>query len=120
MKKLTVIFMLCLVLMLSACGAETEATEPAAIVSATEAAAETTIPAVETTEPAPTENPLRQTAMEYVDMDVQDLVAAIGEPLEWTYAPSCLGDGEDGNLVYDGFLVFTYKDETGEVVTLVD
>ena len=120
MKKLIVMFILCLVLMLSACGAETEATEPAATAAATEAAAETTVPAVEATEPAPTENPLRQTAMEYVDMDVQNLVAAIGEPLEWTYAPSCLGDGEDGNLVYDGFLVFTYKDEMGEIVTLVD
>ena len=48
------------------------------------------------------------------------LIQAIGAPVSTDYAPSCLGDGEDGNLYYDGFTVYTYRDATGEVVSYVE
>ena len=31
-------------------------------------------------------------------------------------ASSCLGSGEDGELVYNGFTVYTYKEGDSEVV----
>ena len=35
--------------------------------------------------------------------------------------PSCLGEGEDGNLYYDGFTVYTYRDVDGsETVSYVE
>ena len=40
-----------------------------------------------------------------------------GEPLERNYAPSCLGGGEDGELVYEGFTVYTYREGDRETVT---
>lgn len=45
---------------------------------------------------------------------MEDLIAAIGEPESSDYAPSCLGEGEDGNLYYDGFTVYTYRDTDGQ------
>lgn len=41
------------------------------------------------------------------------LTELIGEPLDFSYASSCLGDGEDGELYYDGFTVYTYRDTDG-------
>jgi len=56
-----------------------------------------------------------------IDLSVEELYALIGEPISSDYAPSCLGEGgEDGNLYYDGFIVYTYKDATGEVVHYVE
>ena len=55
-----------------------------------------------------------------VGSDVSALYAAIGYPVSSSYAPSCLGDGEDGELVYDGFTVYTFKDINGaETVQVV-
>ena len=50
----------------------------------------------------------------------KETMAAIGEPVSSDYAPSCLGEGEDGNLYYDGFTVYTYRDDTGETVSYVE
>lgn len=45
---------------------------------------------------------------------VSDLYAAIGRPTNGSvYASSCNGPGEDGMLFYDGFTVYTYR-ENGE------
>lgn len=56
-----------------------------------------------------------------IDKSVEELYELIGEPNSSDYAPSCLGEGgEDGNLYYDGFIVYTYKDATGEVVHYVE
>ena len=41
----------------------------------------------------------RELAREYLDRDAAELIEALGEPLERNYAPSCLGGGEDGELV---------------------
>ena len=43
---------------------------------------------------------------------VSDLYAAIGRPTKGSlYASSCNGPGEDGELYYDGFTVYTYKED---------
>ena len=53
------------------------------------------------------------TAQEMIGEDVSSLTAAIGEPKNSSYASSCLGPGEDGELYYDGFTVYTYRDPDG-------
>ncbi len=50
---------------------------------------------------------------------VSELYAAIGRPISSDYAPSCLIDGEDGELVYDGFIVYTEKGADYETVYAV-
>ena len=54
-----------------------------------------------------------ETAKSMIDGDVQPLIDAIGAPNDSMYASSCLGDGEDGELYYDGFTVYTYRDVDG-------
>ena len=53
------------------------------------------------------------TAQAMIGEDVSSLTAAIGEPENSSYASSCLGPGEDGELYYDGFTVYTYRDPDG-------
>ena len=108
MKKITCLLLaLALLLCLAACGGE-----PAA--DAGEPVAESEAPAEE--EPSPLE-----AAKEFEGAPLEDLIAAIGEPLSSDYAPSCLGEGEDGNLYYDGFTVYTYRDVDGsETVNYVE
>ena len=58
-----------------------------------------------------------------IDKSVDELYSLIGEPNSSDYAPSCLGgeeNGEDGNLYYDGFVVYTFRDSSGEVVHYVE
>ena len=59
-----------------------------------------------------------ETALTFVDQDAAALVQAIGEPLETQYEASCSGPGDDGVWTYDGFTVYTYR-ENG-VETIVD
>jgi hypothetical protein len=56
----------------------------------------------------------------YIDRAVEDLIAAIGQPESSDYAPSCLGEGDDGNLYYDGFIVYTYREDGTETVVYVE
>lgn len=62
----------------------------------------------------------KETAEEYIGKTVEELYSAIGEPNSSDYAPSCLGDGEDGNLYYDDFTVYTYREEGTETVEYVE
>ncbi|MCD7743038.1 MAG: hypothetical protein LUH13_01935, partial [Oscillospiraceae bacterium] len=56
-----------------------------------------------------------------VDQPVSALYAAIGAPSGSDYAPSCLDEsGEDGELYYDGFVVYTFRSAEGEMVTYVE
>lgn len=64
-------------------------------------------------------DPLR-TAQELIGEDVAVLYAAIGEPNSSDYAPSCLVDGEDGELYYDEFVVYTQRTAGGETVYYVE
>ena len=72
--------------------------------------------AEETPEEDPEIAARRQQALELIGEDADKLIDALGEPLERNYAPSCLGDGEDGELVYEGFTVYTYREGTRETV----
>lgn len=78
--------------------------------------------AVQTPPAEPAQTPVsaaasRDAAVKCIGQSVSDLIAAIGQPLARDYAPSCLGDGEDGELIYDGFTVYTYREGTAETVT---
>lgn len=78
-------------------------------------AAETLAPAPEPTpEPAPTVS--KSDAQAFIGRSASSLIAAIGQPLSRSYAPSCLGDGEDGELIYNGFTVYTYREGDTETV----
>lgn len=72
-------------------------------------------PTPSTSEPTDPEA-LKELAMTFIDKSVEELIAAIGEPTGSDYAPSCLGDGEDGELFYDGFSVYTYREGDTETV----
>lgn len=52
----------------------------------------------------------------YLDLPLDELIADYGKPVSAEYAPSCLGDGEDGELIYDGFTVYTYREGENEVI----
>ena len=129
MKKLTCLLLaLTLLLGLAACGEEpaevteepaAESVEPAAEPSA--APEESEAPAEESEAPAEEEPSPLEAAKAFEGAPLEDLIAAVGEPLSSDYAPSCLGEGEDGSLYYDGFTVYTYRDVDGsETVNYVE
>ena len=129
MKKLTCLLLaLTLLLGLAACGEEpAEVTEePAAgsvepVEESAAPAEESVAPAEESEAPAEEEPSPLEAAKEFEGAPLEDLIAAVGEPLSSDYAPSCLGEGEDGNLYYDGFTVYTYRDVDGsETVNYVE
>lgn len=69
--------------------------------------------------PQPAADP-KATAQSLVGHQVSELYAAIGYPVSSDYAPSCLDlEGEDGELVYDGFVVYTLKTAGGETIDSV-
>ena len=125
MKKL-IVAMLCLTALLAGCGADPQPTETTTQPT-TQTEATTEAP-TETTTEAPTEETtegpsLKAQAESCIGKTVEELIALIGEPQSSDYAPSCLnpGVGEDGNLYYDGFTVYTYRDVDGtEVVNYVE
>ena len=124
MKKL-IVAMLCLTLLLAGCGADPQPAETTTKPS-TQTEATTEAP-TETTTEAPTEatteaNSLKAQAESCIGKTVEELIALIGEPQSSDYAPSCLnpGVGEDGNLYYEGFTVYTYKEDGVEEVVDVE
>lgn len=112
-KLIMIVLTLALVLSLAACGAAQPAEPPAS----TTAAAETTGDAETTEAKDPAE-----LAKSCIDKPLSELIALIGEPQSSDYAPSCLnpGQGEDGMLYYDGFVVYTYKEGDTETVQDVE
>lgn len=129
MKKLTCLLLaLTLLFGLAACGEEpAEVTEePAAgsvepVEESAPPAEESVAPAEESEAPAEEEPSPLEAAKAFEGAPLEDLIAAVGEPLSSDYAPSCLGEGEDGNLYYDGFTVYTYRDVDGsETVNYVE
>ena len=67
-------------------------------------------------ESAPEANEDKALAESMIGEEVSKLIEAIGEPDSADYASSCLGPGEDGELQYDGFTVYTYKEGDSEVI----
>lgn len=55
-------------------------------------------------------------ALSMIGENVSALYEAIGEPADSSYASSCMGKGEDGELYYDGFTVCTYLEDGVETV----
>ncbi len=63
----------------------------------------------------------KEKAISCIDKDVAELYKLIGQPQSSDYAPSCLGEGgEDGNLYYADFTVYTYREGNTEVVKDVE
>lgn len=119
-SPLITVLALLLALSLCACGqAAAPAAEPTPV---PDAAAPAESPAAEAA--APEESPAPEAASEdllalaetFVGRDVAELLEVIGEPLSADYAPSCLGPGEDGELVYESFTVYTYREGDTETV----
>lgn len=137
MKKLCILLAILLLIGLTACGEKPEpAPEPEPPVAETPAEpeqepAEEEIPVEEepaeeetpeeepeeeeTPAEAPAEdekevNPLYEQALALIDCSVEELYDTVGMPIDYMYADSCLGEGEDGELYYDGFTVYTYRD----------
>lgn len=76
-------------------------------------------------EPEPTPDPepeaspedLKAIAQGLIGRPVSELYDAIGQPLSADYSPSCLDlDTDDGELTYDGFIVYTAGAPDNEVV----
>lgn len=129
MKKLIALLLAAMMLAtLWACGAKTpenpETTE-GKNAETTEAPVQED-PTEQTTEEATEASPVVASPMELaescIDKSVEELFELIGEPISADYAPSCLnpGVGEDGNLEYDGFIVYTYREGDTETVSYVE
>lgn len=106
MKVLSVVFALLISLMLCSCGSGTD-------VSSNDAASGTSSSTESVESPGSSPKELAQSC---IGKSVDELYGLVGAPENSAYADSCLGDGEDGNLFYDGFTVGTFKDKNGEVV----
>lgn len=133
MKKLLALC-LCLLLLLSACG--TKAPDPTipdntedtrndseALIVDDSKPTEDTTSADETEESSEaTANDAKALAESCIDKSVTELFDLIGEPESSDYAPSCNGGegAEDGNLYYDGFIVYTLKEGDIETVVFVE
>ena len=135
MKKLTVfVLLLSLLLTLCACGSGSKPQEttgsvnptdgqteaPAATTGETETPEQTEEP---TEEAGPTIDPTDPTfldAQSCIGKPLADLIALIGEPMSSEYSPSCMGDGDDGTLQYEGFVVTTYRENGEETVQWVE
>ena len=64
--------------------------------------------------------PTKSDAQAFIGKSASSMIAAIGAPASKSYASSCMGDGEDGELHYSGFTVYTYKEGSSEKVTDVE
>lgn len=64
--------------------------------------------------------PTKSDAQAFIGKSASSMIAAIGAPASKSYASSCMGDGEDGELHYNGFTVYTYKEGSSEKVTDVE
>ena len=137
MKKylITTIVLMCVLLSLSACGKAPEtppAAEPTPAPVSEPTAEPTPVPAEPEETAAPAETPEAtpeapafdeekyNAALALKGEDISLLYEAIGEPLEAYYAPSCMNDengrAEDGELIYEGFYVASYRDGDKEIV----
>jgi len=130
-RSLCILAVLLLAAVLCACGAASAPAEepPAPVESQPPMSAALPDAALQKAEPSSASastaeeeapNLLKLRAEQFLDKSVQELYAVIGEPESSNYVPSCLGRGEDGELCYDGFTVYTYKEDDREVVTGVE
>ena len=136
-RTIIILCTICLLALLAGCGAEQTAQEAAPAepvqtaepvetapqeTAAPEAPAEpepAAEPAVETEpeEPAEPETPAGlELALSLTGQDTAGLLEQLGEPLSQSYEESCSGPGDDGIWQYEGFIVFTYRENGAETV----
>lgn len=113
-KAAAFLFVFLFALGLSACTQQSAPVETTAPIEA-EAPAQDAAPAEVETSDAPSYD-LEELAKTMEGRPIEELIAVIGEPKSSDYAPSCLGPGEDGELVYDDFTVYTYREGDTETV----
>ena len=102
---------------------ETEPPAPSEEPQPSDAVPETSAP-TPTPEPAATPEPTSAADLKAIALElserrapVDELYAAIGYPISSDYAPGCVEPGsEDGELIYDGFTVYTVRTATEEYV----
>ena len=117
MKRNLILSVLCLIcaLLLIGCGNASPADVPAPSQPAETAAPSAALPDANL-EPVGEPTPF-EIAQGFIDRPLEELVAAIGEPLSSVYGPSCLiPGGQDGQLQYDGFWIYSVKDGEMEAV----
>ena len=117
MKKI-LIFALACVMLLSLCACGGNGNDETTGAPETTAPEQTTAPTTQQTESAPADN--KSLAISCIDKSVDELYALVGEPNETDYVPSCLMVGEDGMLIYDDFIVYTYRLDGEETVVDVE
>ncbi len=130
MKKLILFLLACLILVsLCACERTPDPTEPDATSEPTTsqpitdptasepAGSESTDPTEPSTEAtAPATTPV-DVIRGMIGQNVEDLYALYGEPESSEYAPGCLYPGtEEGILFYDGFIVYTIREDGVETI----
>lgn len=71
-----------------------------------------------TPEPTPEPTPVPPSPYDYVGVDINTFYSIFGYPSGSDYGPSCMGDGEDGLLYYNGYVVVTYRDPSGNETVL--
>jgi hypothetical protein len=132
-KWISIVLCLLCALLLIGCGSSTApapsapptpSAEPTPVPSAEPSAAPSAALPDETLKPDVTEAPSPEEealkiAKSFEGKDLSELVAVLGEPLSSEYVPSCLGNGQDGELKYDGFIVYTTQQGSAETITLV-
>lgn len=120
MKKLISIILLCATaVLLCACGSaapDKSSSGGSAVPPMQTASGSDTQAAADAPEEKAAENEQKIIAESYIGKEVSELYDAIGKLESVSYASSCLGSGEDGELVYNGFTVYTYKEGDSEVV----
>ena len=119
MKRKLILSILCLIcaLLLIGCGNSAPAETPAPSEPVETAVPSASLPDAGL-EPAGEPTPF-EIAQEYIDRPLEELIDAIGEPISSAYGPSCLiPGGQDGQLQYDGFWIYSVKD--GEMETVKD
>ncbi len=113
MKKLISIILLCATaVLLCACGSaapDKSSSGGSAVPPMQTASGSDTQAAADAPEEKAAENEQKIIAESYIGKEVSELYDAIGKPESVSYASSCLGSGEDGELVYNGFTVYIRK-----------
>ena len=136
-RTIIILCTICLLALLAGCGAEQTAQEAAPaepvqtaepVETAPQEAAAPEAPA----EPEPAAEPTVETepetpaepeapaglelALSLTGQDTAGLLEQLGEPLSQSYEESCSGPGDDGIWQYEGFIVFTYREDGAETV----
>ena len=139
-RTIIILCTICLLALLAGCGAEQTAQEAAPAepvqtaepvetapqeAAAPEAPAEPE-PAAEPAAEAEPEEPAApaepetpaglELALSLTGQDTAGLLEQLGEPLSQSYEESCSGPGDDGIWQYEGFIVFTYRENGAETV----